>query len=286
MRNQFPVCRLLHGFVWTLAFIGLSEGSGEVCVKDPSPVNALFLLQVRTSPETAGGGRSLSQVVAEEERQLDAMAAEMSNNDEGTAVSVSRLDPIDLQQASMQTMTGVYETKLDPKFVLDGVSESTVTSALAPISFSEYHKVPAKTVLVDAAPENSGNLCDPPCEHGHGLCHNGFCLCRSPYIGETCADVDLRASRHMAAVRSVNMLTSDPATTFLLLSEVPLLLAMLLVTLCVAAAVLLATFLAHVYFQINRKNQDAFEAEETVAEEDYHEAWLREKFKHKAASSK
>lgn len=274
---------LVYGFVWTLARVGFSEGSNEICVEEQTPVNALFLLQVRSSPETAGGGRNLAQVVAEEERQLDAMAAEMSNNEEGTAASTAGLDPIDLQQANMQTMTGVYETKLDSRFASDPASK-LMTKGFAPVSFSEYHAVPAKTALVDAAPGNSGNLCNPPCEHGHGLCHNGFCLCRSPYIGETCADVDLRASRHMAAVRSVNMLTNDPATTFLLLSEVPLLLAMLLVTLCVAAAVFLATFLAHVYFQINRKNQDAFEAEENLADEDFHEAWLREKNKHKAAS--
>jgi len=278
MQGQLLLHRLAYGFVWTLASVGFGEGSSEVCVKDQTPVNALFLLQVRSSPETAGSGRNLAQVVAEEERQLDAMAAEMSKDDEGTAVSTAGLDAID------QTMTGVYETKLEPRLASNPASEGSATKGFAPLSFSEYHAVASKTALPDAAPRTSGDSCDPPCEHGHGLCHNGFCLCRSPYIGETCADVDLRASRHMAAVRSVNMLTSDPNATFLLLSEVPLLLAMILVTLCVAAAVLLATFFAHVYFQINRKHQNAFEAEEATTDEDYHEAWLREKSKHKAAS--
>jgi hypothetical protein len=294
MQGKFPVHRLaLNGLLWTLAGVGCSAdcaSSTDVCVKDQTSGNALSLLQVRRSAEAGSGSdrRKLAQVVAEEERQLDALASEMATGDEVTMVSGATPDQIDLQRQTMKTEPGIYETRLQQIPTSDGDAESTVgaTKGFAPVSFSEYHAEPATTGVPDIAAQESGDSCSPPCKDGHGLCHLGFCLCRSPYIGETCRDVDLRASRHLAAVRSVKMLTSDPATTLMLLSEVPLMLALLLVTLCVAAAVLLATFIAHVYFNINEKRDDAFGADQTLAQEDYHEAWFlnhKRGAKHKSA---
>jgi hypothetical protein len=250
----------------------------------------LSLLQVSRSPEAH---RNLAQVVAEEEAQLDAMASEMSPNQGDSEATLSaKFDRTDTQQAEMSkgfwTAPGVYETKLDTVSTVSSASDSTLVDTMqsfAPISFA------SSSVVVTAAPpavvtKSSGvaaaqGTCNPSCESGHGLCHNGICLCRSPYIGETCRDIDLRATRHLAAIRSVKMLTTDPGTAFLLLSEVPIMLAILVITLCVIAAVLFATFIAHVYFNINAKSDNDFEAEEQLAQEDFHEAWLRDKKKHK-----
>lgn len=265
----------------------------DVCKKDQQSANALSLLQVSHSAETNGAHRSLAQVVAEEEAQLDAMASEMSSSDEGQTTS-AQLDSVGIHQPDFQTAPGVYETRLETLSTVDGAADDILADnaqpkSFAPVTFSEYTaaKVTAAPPSVVAKPSGVGagdDTCDPACDHGHGLCHNGICLCRSPYIGETCQDVDLRATRHLAAVRSVKMLTSNPGAIFMLLSEVPLMLAMLVVILGVAAAVLFATFCAHVFLNINEKSDDTFAEEENIPQEGFHEAWLRGKKQHTHAS--
>jgi len=278
---------VLHCVFWTLVDVGCSAANVDVCTKDQASANALLLLQVRRSAEIDGGRRNLAKTVAEEEAQLDAMASEMSLSNIGTAPSAAGFDRMDLSPPGIQKASGVYEERVEKATPLDGDPSTMVDTArgFAPISVLESIALATTAPPnADTQPGEESDSCSPSCEAGHGLCRNGVCLCRSPYIGETCKDVDLRATRHLAAVRSVKMLTSDPAWAFLLLSEVPLVLATLVVTLCAVGAMLLATFCAHVYFNINAKNNDAFGAEETLAQEDFHEAWLRGKKKHAGAS--
>lgn len=301
MLSQLLLHKLvLYGLLWKLVNVESSSASVDVCTKDQPSENALVLLQVRSSAEAVSDRRDLAKVVAEEEKQLDAMAAEMSFGGEGPTPSAARFNRVDLHQPGLKTASGIYaapgiyETRLDQASSFDSGPENSnvaATQGFAPVSFSEYQYhteavtiAPAASVSSSSHAKAAGDSCNPPCVHGHGVCHNSICLCRSPYIGDSCRDVDLRATRHLAAVRSVKMITSDPATTFMLLSEVPIVLAMLVVTLCIVAAVLLATFFAHVYFNISENKNDTFGAEETLTQEDYHEAWLRGK-KHKAASA-
>lgn len=282
----------LHVLSWTLMDVECTAAHVEyACTKELLSSNVLILLQVRRSAEVAGGRRNLTKAIAEEEAQLDAMAADMMVSEEQMTPPVSGLDHVELTHPGFQTSPGVYEARLEPAHPLDGGPNNMLVNAphaFAPLSFSQ-----ATAAIVTTAPAvtslSSGDQagvdsCSPECEQGHGICRNAICLCKTPYIGEACRDIDLRAIKQLAAVRGVKMLTSDPAKVFLLLEEVPIVLAMLVVTLCVVAAVLLATFFAHVYLKINEGNDDTFGAEEAWAQEDFHEAWWHSRKKHAGAS--
>lgn len=285
----------LQILLFTLVDVGCTATkiAAEICKKEPLSAHALILLQVRHSAEPAGARNrsNIAKMVAKEEAQLDAMAAEMMIAQDGTTPAFS--DQIDLPHSGFQAAPGEYETRLDGTPALEGGANHMLLGTshqFAPMSFSQTTAAvvtaapPGVATSISSGDQAGVDSCSPSCEHGHGLCRNGICLCRTPYIGATCRDVDLRAIRHLAALRSVKVLTSDPATAFLLLEDVPLLLATLAVTLCVVAAVLLATFFAHVYFKINEKGDDVFGGEEALAQEDFHEAWWHAKKKQKDLS--
>lgn len=117
----------------------------------------------------------------------------------------------------------------------------------------------------------SAPSCMPPCQQGRGLCTNGVCLCRSPFIGPVCSEVDLRAMRNARAVGAVGKWAGVHAATVIVSLHIPVPLAAVLWTLATVLSAVSAAVCCR-----PRKGHRAFSqvAEAGEDENNKHEAWV------------